>query len=125
MQPERDHNVQGEKSEPGQALGRKLRHAYDGGWFSFEMKVDLATNNVLLCTWWGGETGERMFDILVDGTKIAAQKLLNNKPGEFWEAAYPIATELTKGKEKVTIRLQAQPGNYAGGLFGCRVVRAE
>ena len=125
MQPERDHNVQGEKSDPGQAFGRKLRHAYDGGWFSFEMKVDPVTNNVLLCTWWGGETGRRMFDILVDGTKIATQKLLENKPGEFWDATYPIATELTKGKEKVTIRLQAHPGNYAGGLFGCRVVRAE
>ncbi len=89
------------------------------------MKVDPATNNVLLCTWWGGETGKRTFDILVDGTKIATQKLHQDKPGEFWDAAYPIAAELTKDKSKVTVRLQAQPDNYAGGLFGCRIVRAE
>jgi hypothetical protein len=125
MQPERDHNVQGEKSDPVQAMGRKLRHAYDGGWFSFEMKVDPAATNALLCTWWGGETGKRTFDILADGTTIATQTLHQDKPGEFWDAAYPLATELTKGREKVTIRLQAQPGNFAGGLFGCRVVRAE
>jgi uncharacterized protein len=123
MQPERDHNVKGEKSDPVEALGRKLRHAYDGGWFSYEMKVDPVKSNELLCTWWGSETGERSFDILVDDTKIATQKLLSNKPGQFWDAIYPIPGELTQGKEKVTIKLQAQPGNFAGGLFGSRILK--
>ena len=123
MQPERDHNVQGEKSDPVEAMGRKLRHAYDGGWFSYEMKVDSTKPNELVCTWWGNETGERNFDILVDGTKIASQKLTNKKTGQFWDATYPIPVELTQGKEKVTIKLQAQPGNFAGGLFGSRVLK--
>jgi uncharacterized protein len=124
MQPERDHNVKGEKSDPVEALGRKLRHAYDGGWFSYEMNVDPARPNELLCTWWGSETGERSFDILVDDTKIASQSLHQNKPGQFWDAAYPIPAELTRDKTKVTVKLQAQPGNFAGGLFGSRMVRA-
>jgi DUF1680 family protein len=123
MQPERDHNVQGEKSDAVEALGRKLRHAYDGGWFTFDMKVDPAATNELVCTWWGDESGERNFDILVDGTKIASQKLLHNQPGKFWDATYLIPTELTKGKPKVTVKLQAQPGNFAGGLFGSRILR--
>jgi uncharacterized protein len=106
-------------------MGRKLRHAYDGGWFSFEMKVDPAADNVLLCTWWGSETANAHLTFWWTVKKIATQKLLNNQPGEFWDAAYPLAPEFTKGKAKVTVRLQAQPGNYAGGLFGCRVVRAE
>lgn len=125
MQPERDHNVQGEKSDPVEALGRKLRHAYDGGWFSFEMKVDPAKPNELVCTWWGSETGRRTFDILVDGTKIATQTLLNNRPGKFWDAVYPIPPELTRGKGKIVVKLQARPGNFAGGLFGCRTLVAE
>jgi DUF1680 family protein len=125
MQPERDHNVQGEKSEAHEAHGRKLRHARDGGWFSYEMKVDPAALHELVCVWWGNETGERTFDILVDGTKIATQQLLKNQPGKFWDAVYPIPGELTRGKEKVTIKLQAKPGNYAGGLFGSRILRAE
>jgi hypothetical protein len=125
MQPERDHNVQAEKSDPLEALGRKLRHAYDGGWFSFEMQVDPATTNALVCTWWGDETGERNFDTLVDGVKIASQKLLHNQPGKFWDATYPIPTELTSGKQKVTVKLQAQPGNFAGGLFGARMLRVQ
>jgi hypothetical protein len=60
----------------------------------------------------------------VDGTKIASQKLQNDHPGKFWDATYPIPVELTKGKNKVTVKLQAQPGNLAGGLFFSRVLRA-
>ena len=124
-QSETDHRVQGEKSDPVEALGRKLRHAYDGGWFSYELKVDGASPNQLICTWWGDEEGARNFDILVDGVKIASQKLLHNHPGEFWEAAYPIPTELTQGKSKVTVKWQAQPGNFAGGLFGGRILKTK
>lgn len=123
MQSERDHNVKGDKSGPVEALGRKLRHAWDGGWFSYEMKVDPTITNELVCTWWGSESGRREFDILVNDTKIATQKLLNNKPGQFWDASYPIPAELTRGKEKVTVKFQAQPENYAGGLFGSRMLR--
>jgi len=125
MQPERDHNVQGEKSGPVEALGRKLRHAWDGGWFSYDMKVDPEKPNELLCAWWGSESGRREFDILVNDTQIATQKLLNNQPGQFWDAIYPIPAELTRGREKVTVKLQARPGNFAGGLFGTRILRTE
>jgi hypothetical protein len=125
QQSEIDHQVQGEKSDPLEALGRKLRHAYDGGWFSYEMKVDAAATNELVCTWWGDESGERNFDILVDGVKIASQKLLHNQPGMFWDATYPIPAELTQGKARVTVKLQAQPGNFAGGLFYSRVLRVS
>jgi len=124
QQSEIDHQTQGAKSDPLEALGRKLRHAYDGGWFSYELKVDAAASNELVCTWWGDEGGARSFDILVDGVKIASQQLLHNQPGKFWDATYPIPAELTKGKSKVTVKWQAQPGNYAGGIFGCRILRA-
>lgn len=125
MQPERDHDVQSKNSDDGEFAGRKFRHAWDGGWFSFEMKVDSAATNELVCTWWGSESGERNFDILVDGTKIASQKLLKNQPLKFWDANYPIPVALTRGKEKVTIKLQAQPGNFAGALYGSRILRTQ
>jgi hypothetical protein len=125
MQLERDHHVLGDKSDPGDYLGRKFRHAWDGGWFSFQMKVDPVVTNQLLCVWWGEETGPREFDILVDNAKIASQKLGRNQPGQFWDATYAIPNELTRGKASVMVKLQAQPGNYAGGLFGCRVLRLQ
>jgi len=124
QQSEVDHQVRGEKSDPLEALGRKLRHAFDGGWFSYELKVDPNAPNELVCQWWGDETGERHFDILVDGEKIASQKLLRDQPGTFWDATYPIPAGLTRGKTKVTVKWQALPGNFAGGLFGARILRA-
>jgi len=79
----------------------------------------------LLCTFWGGETGQRTFDILADGSKIATQTLLTNQPGNFFDAAYEIPASLTRGKEKLTIRFQTHADNWAGGLFGIRMVGVE
>jgi len=126
MQPERDHNVTGEKTGAGEFNGRKWRHATDGGWFSFEMTVLPDEPVDLLCTYWGSDRGRRTFDVLVDGETIATQSLNDNRPGEFFDVIYLIPVELTKGKQKVTVKLQAHPGEFAGGLFGCRTTkRAE
>ena len=123
MQPERDHNMQGERTEAGEHSGRKWRHARDGGWVSFDLKVSPGEPVSLVCTYWGGETGERTFDILVDGVRVATQSLQQDRPGQFFEVTYPVPEVLTRGKQKVTVRFQARPGNIAGGLYGLRVVR--
>jgi DUF1680 family protein len=123
MQPERDHHVQGEKSGAGEFGGRKWRHALNGGWFSFEMRIPPDRPADLVLTYWGSDSGGREFDILVDGMKIATQTLSNSQPGRFFDVVHPLSDELTRGKEKVTVRLQGHPGRTAGGLFGARVVR--
>lgn len=125
MQPEREHNMQGERTEAGEHEGRKWRHARDGGWVSFDLKVLPEQPVSLVSTYWGSETGARSFDILIDGVKIAAQTLHNDKPGKFFEVTYAIPEELTRGKSKITVRFQALPSNTAGGFFGLRVVRRE
>jgi hypothetical protein len=78
----------------------------------------------LHCTYWGSDGG-RVFDILVDGTKIATQKLAQNKPGEFFDVEYAIGASLTEGKESVVVRFAAHPGSTAGGLFGCATLKPE
>jgi hypothetical protein len=123
MQPERDHNVQGEKTDAVEFGGRKLRHAYDGGWFSFEVATPTDAPADLILTYWGSETGDRTFDILLNGQKIATQSLHQDKPERFWDKVYPLPEEITKGKSKVTVKFQAHPGNFAGGVFGVRVAR--
>ncbi len=123
MQPERDHNLQSEKSGAGEALGRKWRDASDGGWFAFDLQVLGDAPQDLVLTYWGGEVGNRAFDVLIDGQKIAAQTLLNNQPGKFFDVTHPLPAEMTRGKKKITVRLQAQPGSMAGGLFGARLLR--
>jgi len=121
-QNERDHNLQGEKTASGDFLDRRWHHATDGGWFSYDVKVLPDQPQELSVTYWGGDSGNRVFDILVDGVRIATERLENNRPGKFYDAVYPIPESLTKGKQKVIVKFQAHPGAWAGGVFGLRVL---
>jgi hypothetical protein len=125
MQAERDHNVQGEKTGTGEHLGRKFRHATDGGWFSCDLAVPSEGDAELNVVYWGSEQGAREFDVQVDGKTIATTSLHMDKPEKFWEKTYPLPAELIAGKKKVTVKFQAKPGNFAGGVFGIRVVRPK
>jgi len=122
-QPERAHNYQGEKSSAGAFNGRRWRHAYSGGWFSYEMKIAPDRRVDLMVTYWGSDTGSRTFDVMIDGRKIATQTLNMNQPDEFFDVTYPIPEELGKNKDKVTVRFQSHSGTMAGGVFGCRIVK--
>jgi uncharacterized protein len=123
MQPERDHNMQGEHLETGEHLSRKWRHALDGGWISFDLRVLPDQPVSLVSSYWGGETGARKFDVIVEGVKIATQSLQNDKPGQFFEVTYNIPLELTRDKTKISVRFQAMPGNIAGGFYGLRLIK--
>jgi len=122
---EKAHNQQGKTSYSGSAFGRKWRDARGGGWFSYDMKVTPDKPVALMVTYWGGDSGGREFDILVDGRKIATQKLTASQPGKFIYVVHALPAELTKGKQKVTVKFQAHAGKMAGGVFGCRIVRSE
>ncbi len=122
MQPERDHNFQGEKSSAGPFNGRRWRHAYPGGWFSYDLKIAAEEPVDLMVTYWGSDVG-RTFDVLVDDRKIATQKLDRQKPDEFFDVTHPLPEELTKNKAKITVRFQSNSGSMAGGVFGCRIVK--
>ena len=127
QQPEHDHALQSEKSNTGDGPdgGGHWRDARDGGWFSFDLKTLPDAPQDLVCTYWGSEEGDRTFDILVDGTKVATQTLHEDKPGQYFDVLTRIPAELVAGKSKVTVRFQAHPGAMAGGLFDCRVVRRK
>ena len=123
-QNERDHGLKGERTGAGDFGGHKWRHAEEG-WFSWEVKVLPGKRQDLLVTYWGSDGGRRVFDVLVDGTKVATQRLQNNRPDRFFDEAYPLAPDLTTGKEKVTVKFQAHERATAGGVFGLRVVRPK
>ncbi|HEY3414929.1 MAG TPA: beta-L-arabinofuranosidase domain-containing protein [Armatimonadota bacterium] len=123
MQPERDHNVQSEKSHVGETFRRKFREAFNGGWFSLDMKVIQGEPLDLVCTYWGSDRYNREFEIQVDGRTITTQKLEVNRRDVFFDETYPIPADLLTGKSRVTVRFQALPGKTAGGVFNCRVVK--
>ena len=122
---ESKHALKGERTAAGPFGGRQWRHATDGGWFAYQLKVLPDKPVELLVNYWGSDAGQREFDVLVDGAKIATQKLEHNRPEKFYDEVYPVPVDLTKGKEKVTVRFQAHPGRTAGGIFDCRVLRKE
>jgi DUF1680 family protein len=122
-QNERDHKLQGERHGAGDFGGRKWRHA-PGGWFSWQVKVLPDQPQELRVTYWGSDVG-RVFDVLVDGEKIATQRLQNNKPDQFYDEVHPLAEKLTRGKPCVTVKFQSHPGSTAGGVFGLRMLRAK
>ena len=114
--------MKGEKTNAGDFGNKKYRHAPDG-WFAWELKVLPDQPQELWVTYWGNDVGAREFDILVDGQKLATQKLNRNQPDKFFDQVYPLPAAMVTGKSSITVKFQALPGNVAGGVFGCRVMK--
>lgn len=123
MQPERDFNQQGEESEPARVMGRPGRRGRK--WFSFEMPVEAGRPMALVVTYNSEEWRTRTFDILIDGQKLASQKVERALPGRFYDVEIPIPPALIAGKQKVTVRFEATQNNEIAAVFGIRVVRVN
>ncbi len=124
QQSEVDHKFQQTNSRTGIAFGRAWRDANDGS-FAFSMKVDPTVAEQLTCTYWGGDAGKRAFDIMIDGSVIATQTLNNLAPGKFIDVSYDIPSSIVQGKSVVSVMFKSKPGEIAGGLFGCRMMKKK
>jgi hypothetical protein len=120
-QSERDHNYQGEGSSQGYFEGRRTREARNGS-FSYELKVLPDKPMTLVCTYVGSEGRRRAFDVLVDGEKIATQTL-ENHPTELFDVEYKLPEQLTRGKQRVTVKFQALPNSTAGSVIDVRAIQ--
>ena len=119
---EKAHALVSDHSNQGDAPTADYAHWRDAtGSFSYDLKVIPAQSNALACAYWGGDAG-RAFDILVDGVRIATQKLTGERPGDYVRVVYPLPQTLTQGKGKVTVQFVAHPGSTAGGVFDCRTI---
>ncbi|MBE6382352.1 MAG: hypothetical protein E7049_04980 [Lentisphaerae bacterium] len=125
---EEAHGLKSECSHTGRgAYGRHQdkmwRDASDGGWFSYDMKVGAASGDRhLRLVFWGRERGDRRFKVLVDGEKVADMSLGGSKD-EFVTHEIAVPARLVRGKEKVTVRFEAEPKSTAGGIFGLSMLR--
>ena len=116
QQSEREHNFQAEQANQGQG-GRGARR-----WISYDLKVAPDKPMTLVCTYRGSEGRRRAFDILVDGEKVAAQTL-EIHPTETFDFEYPLPEALTRGKQKITVKFQAQPDAALGMVLDVRVAQ--
>jgi hypothetical protein len=55
--------------------------------------------------------------------KVASEALHHEKPGEFVYHTYAIPFEVTKGKERATVRFESRDNLVAGSVYECRTVR--
>jgi DUF1680 family protein len=120
------HNLSAENSTTGSFDGRNWRDANENlsstGSFSYTMAVLPNTPMTLACTYWGSDSGNRLFDIVVDGTIIATQALTNNDPGQFFTMYYAIPTNLVGNATSVAVLFNAHAGYTAGGVFGLQTM---
>ena len=124
MQPERDHNFTGDKLNlMNNFRGRQARGCERGGWFAFDMKVMKGQPMALVLEYWGGFTGSRTFDILVNDVTIATENISGKKDGEFLDVQYDIPDELTVDNDIVTIKFMPHEGHRAGPIFFARTVK--
>ncbi|NLL72740.1 MAG: hypothetical protein GX237_04360 [Clostridiales bacterium] len=115
-QYESQHNVQGVNTSSGPFGGLVYRDASQGGWFSYDLKVDPTVNNNLLVKYYSGDVG-RTFNIYVDDTLLVQETLGNPNPNNFYEKLYSIPKELVEGKTQITVKFETRGASYAGGIF--------
>jgi uncharacterized protein len=75
------------------------------------------------------EQQTRTSEILVDGSRLGEQTIERHRPGSptksFFDVEYAIAADLTRGKQKVTVRFQAMRGAETATVLGVRLIRTD
>jgi uncharacterized protein len=120
QQSEVEHDFQGERVETGLHNGRRWRH---GTRFQYTLNARTAEAVELSVTYSGDDSG-RTFDIFVNDTRIATQKLQAEKRGDFIEKRYdiPPAVLASARDGRVTIAFVATRG-LAGGVYDVRLMK--
>jgi DUF1680 family protein len=122
---EKQHKIESVNSSKGLNFRQTWRHAEKGGYFMYEMKCLPDKPLELYFIFDGRDFGARTFAVQIDGKTIATldhSKAVGEKLYPFTVAIPP---ELTKGKDTITVKLQAQRGHTAGGIFDLRVVEKQ
>ena len=120
QQPEVEHDLKGEGMESGTHNGRRWRH---GAWIQYTLDPKDEKEVTLSVTYSGDDRG-REFDILVNGTVIATQKLNGEKPNRFIEKRYTIPSEILEKAStgRLTVRFSVKRW-LAGGLYDVRLLK--
>jgi hypothetical protein len=118
---EREHAFTSQTSSIGFVDQRRWRDASRGGFLSYDLKVRPDAPTSIVCTYRGSEGQRRVFDILVDGQKVASESL-EYHPAELLDREYQLPDAATRGKSKITVRLQPQENARTGGVVEIRTV---
>jgi len=126
-QQEKDFNYQSDPADRpvGRNNGRSQRSGT--GWFSYDLAVDANTDMALVVTYYnelGIPPAPANFEFLADGKAVARYSPNANATG-FYDAQYTVPADLTRGKSKVTVRVQSAEKGRIVPIFGLRMVRTS
>jgi len=97
------------------------------GWFSFVVPVDAAHPMALILTYFSDDrrAAPAAFDVLVDGARLTTQEVARGGPRRFYDVEIAVPQEMTRGKERVTLRFASHDDSQIATVFGIRIVRAD
>lgn len=126
QQPEADHFIQKEHSGTGNTMTEFYRDARGGGFFSYQMATNSATDLNLIVRYWGSEWGGRKFDIYIDDEKLLTEDNTGRwNQSKFQDVEYAIPNAMVNGKDNIRVKFQAFHGNTAGAVYYIRLVRKK
>ncbi len=124
QQPETDHAMQQEQSNTGNNRNQFWREARDGGYFSYEMATNNATDLQLFVRYWGAEWGSRKFEITIDDEKLVTEDNTGKwNLSQFQDVIYSIPNSMVVGKKQVRVKFQALTGSTAGAVYEVRILK--
>jgi len=118
---DRAHNQQGESTSIVRTDGRPGRRA--AKWFSYDLPLAGGTAATLVVTYNRDNRRARSFEILVDGERLAQERIPFDSESRFYDREYALPPALVQGKTRLTIRFQALEGNEIAPVYGLRLVR--
>jgi hypothetical protein len=119
---EKAFDPRGEGSSSIEADGRRGRRATK--WLAYDIPLQTAGPVALVLTYNSDTRRPRQFEVLVNGRRVGVQEMPTSSVSRFFDVEYAVPAELVRGKEKVTVRLQALGDSKVAPVFGVRVIRA-
>lgn len=121
MQPERDHNFDGEETRFGEGYLHKYRFAYENGWFAFDMKCDTDESAQLMITYHGADTRRPTFRLVIGEWEMPIT-FTEHRAG-FVEHIVDLPKELTQGKKTLRVTFKADDKNRVSNIYNCRLMK--
>jgi DUF1680 family protein len=123
---ERNFNYRGGDDASSYRIeGRPARRARS--WFAYDIPVDSAAPLALIIGFYSDDRrhspGE--FSILIDDQLLTDHRQARSEPPRFYDVRFPVPEALVRGKDKVTLRFQANEASQIPAIFSIRLVRAS
>ncbi|MCX7800156.1 MAG: glycoside hydrolase family 127 protein [Fimbriimonadales bacterium] len=124
MQPEREHEVGGEKTEPTAMAGEKMRLAWHGGRFSLRLKNPSGRRAELIVSYWGADGRNRAFEVVANGQTVALERFELSDHNRFFDRTYALPASVAEAPS-VHLEFRSVDGKIVGPVCSCRLVRAS